>query len=194
LSNDPSGSSKGLLKPPAGEIQSAHCDAVEAMQSMVPIEALEKLCTSFQRSARRWEVIVYPSIVAFIAMMAGAFFFIYTITSDMRDLALQMQPQVGYNLIKVADSVSLLSKSLDQMSRDIELMRVKMETMSADVSSIAGQMAYMKNLEVMNAQMAQMNATMYGMNAQADAMRWNMQSMNRSIGKPMSMFNSFMPW
>jgi methyl-accepting chemotaxis protein len=192
LSNDPSSSSKGLLKPPA--VQNAHCDAVEAMQSMVPIEALEKLCTSFQRSARRWEVIVYPSIVAFIAMMAGAFFFIYTITSDMRDLALQMQPQVGYNLIKVADSVSLLSKSLDQMSRDIELMRVKMETMSADVSSIAGQMAYMKNLEVMNAQMAQMNATMFGMNAQADAMRWNMQSMNRSIGKPMSMFNSFMPW
>jgi len=155
---------------------------------------LEKLCTTFQRSARRWEVIVYPSIVALIAMVAGAFFFIYTLTNDMRGMALQIQPQVGLNLVRVADSISQLSASLDQMSRNIDTMRSRMETMSADVSSITKQMDYMKNLETMNAQMAQMNTSMYGMNQQADAMRWNMQTMNRTIGKPMQMFNGFIPW
>ncbi len=186
---------KSGLFGPSGEGTPVLCaHAVDAANSVVPIEALEGLCNSFQRSARRWEIIVYPSIIALIAMMAGAFFFIYTLTRDMRDLALQMEPQLGLSIIRVADSISLLSTSLDQMSRNIDTMRARMETMSTDVSSMSKQMDHMRNLETMTAQMAQMNASMYSMNAQADAMRQNMQSMNRSFGKPMSMFNTFMPW
>ncbi len=180
---------------PRGEAVPVLCaHAVDAANSVVPLEALEGLCSTFQRSARRWEIIVYPSIIALIAMMGGAFFFIYTLTRDMRDLALQMEPQLGLSIIKVADSISQLSTSLDQMSRNIDTMRTRMDTMSADVSAISKQMDHMRNLETMTAQMAQMNASMYAMNAQADAMRLNMNSMNQSIGKPMSMFNSFMPW
>ncbi|MGO9172069.1 MAG: hypothetical protein ACLP7P_08905 [Rhodomicrobium sp.] len=168
--------------------------AVEAANSVVPVEALERLCGSFQRSARRWEIIVYPSVVALMAMMAGAFVFIYTLTRDVRELAFQIQPQLGTNINKVAESVSQLSSSLDQMSRNIETMRGRMEVMSVDVSTMAKQMVYMKDLDTLTAQMTQMNASMFAMNAQADAMRWNMQTMNRTIGKPMSMFNNFMPW
>jgi methyl-accepting chemotaxis protein len=168
--------------------------AIEAVRSTVPLEAMDKLCTSFQRSARRWEFIVYPSIVAFVAMMGGAFFFIYTVTHELRDLALQIQPQLGANIIKVAESVTQLTDSLNQMNRNIDTMRARIETMSTDIGSMNTQMAYMKNIETMSTQMAQMNSTMYRLNAQADAMRWNMQTMNHSISKPMSMFNSFMPW
>jgi methyl-accepting chemotaxis protein len=165
--------------------------ATEAVNSALPVEALERFSGTFERSVRRWEIIVYPSIVALIAMVGGAFFFIYSLTRDMRDLALQIQPQLGYNIDKVAASVYQLSSSLDQMSQNIDTMRVKMETMSGDVGSISTQMGYMKT---MTEQMAAMNASMVAMTAQTDAIRWNMQTMNRSIGKPMAMFNSFMPW
>ncbi|MGO9547551.1 MAG: hypothetical protein ACLPPF_22515 [Rhodomicrobium sp.] len=195
MSDDQQKPAKGLPFGPRGESVPLSCGlAVEAVQSVVPIEALERLCSSFQRSARRWEIIVYPSIVAVIAMMAGAFFFIYSITRDMRDMALQIQPEIGVNINKVAESVSQLSTSLDRMSRNVDTMRTRMETMSADMNWMSKQMVYMKNLDTMTQQMTQMNTSMNAMNAQADAMRWNMQSMNRSIGRPMSMFNSFMPW
>ncbi len=172
--------------PPAG------CDlATEALNTVFPADALDRFSSTFERSARRWEIIVYPSIVALIAMVGGAFFFIYTLTRDMRELALQIQPQLGYNIDKVAASVWQLSSSLDQMSRNIDTMRTKMENMSADVGAISRQMVYMKT---MTEQMNVMNANMAAMAVQTDAMRWSMQSMNYSIGKPMSMFNNFMPW
>lgn len=161
--------------------------AAEAVSSALPIEALERFSGTFERSVRRWEIIVYPSIVALIAMVGGAFFFIYSLTRDMRDMALQIQPQLGYNIDKVAASVYQLSSSLDQMSQNIDTMRINMERMSTDVGSISNQMVYMK---AMTEQMNAMNVSMVAMTAQTNAMRWSMQSM----GKPMSMFNSFMPW
>jgi methyl-accepting chemotaxis protein len=165
--------------------------AAEAVNSALPVDALDRFSATFERSARRWEIIVYPSVVALIAMVGGAFFFIYSLTRDMRELALQIQPQLGYNIDKVAASVYQLSSTLDQMGQNIDMMRTKMEAMSTDVSAISTQMAYMKT---MTEQMNVMNGSMTAMTAQTDAIRWNMQSMNHSIGKPMSMFNSFMPW
>ncbi len=161
--------------------------AAETLSSTLPMEALDRFSSTFERSARRWEIIVYPSIVALIAMVGGAFFFIYSLTRDMRELALQIQPQLGYNIDKVAASVWQLSSSLDQMSQNIDTMRIKMEKMSADVGSISTQMVYMK---AMTEQMGAMNVSMVAMTAQTSAMRWSIQSM----GKPMSTFNSFMPW
>jgi hypothetical protein len=39
-----------------------------------------------------------------------------------------------------------------------------------------------------------MNQAIYLMAQSTDSMRWNMQTMNRNISRPMSMMNSFMPW
>lgn len=168
--------------------------AVDALNSVVPVEAIERLCTTFQRSARRWEMIIYPSVIMLILMIGGAFFFIYKLTSEMRGLAVQMQPEMGLHLNKVAESVGQLSTSLDRMSRNIDTMRIRIEAMSTDVGKISKQMVYMENLQTMNQQMAQMNQAIYIMTAHTNSMRWNMQTMNNSIARPMSMMNSFMPW
>lgn len=160
----------------------------------VSVDAFDRLITTFERSARRWEMIVYPSIIMLIVLAAGAFFFIYTLTRDMRGMAMEMQPQMGEHLGKVADAVSQLTTSLDNMSRNIDTMRMRIETMSNDVGKISNQMAYMENLRIMNQQMAQMNQSIYVMTAHFESVRWNMQTMNRQISRPMSMMNSFMPW
>ena len=177
------------------ELSPASCSYAEkAVASVMPVQAIDRLSHQFQRSAKRWEMIIYPSVVALILLVAGAFFFIYTLTRDMREMAMQMQPQLGEHLNRVAEAVTQLSSSLDQMSHNIDTMRVKIEVMSSDVSKISKQMSYMQNLDAMNQQMAQMNANMAVMTANTEAMRWNMQTMNQSISRPMSMMNSFMPW
>jgi len=45
-------------------------------------ESLDKLSTAFMDSARRWEMIVYPSLFAFIILAGYGFFLIYSLTKD----------------------------------------------------------------------------------------------------------------
>jgi methyl-accepting chemotaxis protein len=175
----------------SGEQAGSCTYAVNAVNSIVPAEALDRLSNAFQRSARRWEMIIYPAVFTLILMVGAAFFFIYTLTRDMRELAAQAQPEIGSQLNRVAESVTRLSASLDQMNHNIDLMRIKMDGMSIDMTAISKEM---KNLQQINQQMAQMNATINVMTANTEAIRWNMQSMNQSISRPMSMMNSFMPW
>ncbi len=172
----------------AGEPHPGCGFAMEAVNSAVPIEALERLCMNFQITSQRREMIIYPSMIALVAMVGGAFLFIYTVTRDIRDLALKMQPEVGLNINKVAESVTLLSSNLEQMSRNMDSMRSNIQSMSADVSSMS------KQMQSLNEHMAHMDASMTLMNAQADAMRWNMQTMSQSISRPMGMMNRIMPW
>lgn len=161
---------------------------------MGSVEAFDRLINTFERSARRWEMIVYPSIIMLIVLAAGAFFFIYSLTRDMRGMVEAMQPEMGVHLGRVAESVSQLTTSLDNMSRNIDTMRMRIEAMSTDVGKISSQMVYMQNLQVMTQQMAEMNQAIHVMTAHTDSLRWNMQTMNRQISRPMSMMNSFMPW
>ena len=53
-------------------------------------ESLDKLASGFTESARRWEMIVYPSLVAFIILAAYGFFLIYSLTSDVTRVAMKL--------------------------------------------------------------------------------------------------------
>ena len=48
---------------------------------------MDKFARTFEASARRWELIVYPSMLAFIVLAAYGFFLIYTLTGDVGRLA-----------------------------------------------------------------------------------------------------------
>lgn len=170
------------------------CDrAIAAVNSTLPAEALQSFCRVFERSARRWEMIIYPAILAMVLTAAGAFFFIYTLTRDMRAMMERMQPEIGQQLDRVAGSVQQLTASIDRMSQNIEVIRSKMDTMSKDISSVSKMMTHMETLQSLDRQMAQMNVAIYAMAYNTDSMRWSVQAMNRSM-RPMSFMNSFVPW
>lgn len=184
----PAGSAKPSLPP------LEPCDrAIQAINSTIPAEALERFCCAFERSARRWEMIIYPAILALVLTAAGAFFFVYTLTRDMRAMAERMQPEMGQQLDRVAASVQQLTTTLDRMGQNIDTIRVRMDAMSKDISSVSKQMAYMENLQSIERQMSQMNSAVHAMAYNTDSMRWSVQSMNRSM-RPMSFMNGFMPW
>lgn len=144
---------------------------------------MERLANTFESSAHRWEIIVYPSLLAFVVLAGIGFFLVYSLTTDVASLA---------------RNVNLLTQSMNGVVVSMSDIAVHMKGISNDVNLMSYQM---NNLEPMRASMDNMNASMnsmsastHGMAISTDAMRQHMGALNYNVGKPMSMFNSFMPW
>lgn len=127
---------------------------------------MERLATAFESSARRWEMIVYPSLFAFIVLASYGFYLIYSLTHDVASLA---------------RNVSVLTQSIDHMA-------VNMDSISGNMVSITG------DLDRINQSMDTMNASTRSMAMSVDGMRYQVGAMNYNIGRPMSQMSSFMPW
>ena len=127
---------------------------------------MERLATTFESSARRWEMIVYPSLFAFIVLASYGFYLIYSLTHDVASLA---------------RNVSVLTQSIDHMV-------VNMDSISGNMVSISG------DLNRINNSMDTMNASTRSMAISVDGMRHQVGAMNYNIGRPMSQMSSFMPW
>ena len=54
----------------------------ESYVSDPPDDPLERLANTFDNSARRWEMVVYPSLFAFVLLAGYGFFLIYRLTHD----------------------------------------------------------------------------------------------------------------
>ena len=132
-------------------------------------ESMERLATTFENSARRWEMVVYPSLFAFIVLASYGFYLIFSLTHDVASLA---------------RNVSVLTKSIDHMV-------VNMDSITTSMTGINGKM---DALEPIRVNMESMNQSTRSMAMSADGMRYQMGAMNYNIGRPMSQMSSFMPW
>jgi len=111
-------------------------------------ECMGRLADSFEASARRWELIVYPSLVAFILLAAYGFFLIYNLTHDISDVAKsvdKMTASVTRDLGKIADATTY------------------MRPMSEDIRSVAG------NIHDMNTNISHMQYNMWQLNRNVSA-------------------------
>ena len=100
--------------------------------------SMDRLSLAFETSARRWELIVYPSLFAFIILAAYGFYLVFSLAKDVHYLAISMD-------------------SMNQSMRSITL-------------------------------------TTHNMRGDMAGMRTDVYGMNQSLGRPMSFFNTFMPW
>ncbi len=158
-----------------------------------PTDGTQRLADCFERSARRWEMIIYPAMILFTLFAGIAFVQIYRLTTDIRTVAEQVQPQVGEQLVKLSESMQTLTASIRQISGDIRAMHDDIAKMQANTEVMARHIGY---LETINANMIQMNQNMGVMTYHTDTMRWNMANMNRSMSsmsRPMNFMSSFMP-
>lgn len=127
---------------------------------------MERLATTFESSARRWEMIVYPSLFAFIVLASYGFYLVYSLTHDVASLA---------------RNVGVLTQSIDHMV-------VNMDSISSNMVSISG------DLNRINGSMDTVNSSTRNMAMSVDGIRNQMGAMNYNIGRPMSQMSSFMPW
>lgn len=181
--------------------------------------ALERFAKSFEASARRWELVVYPSLFAFIILAAYGFFLIYSLTRDMHTMAEAIDPTMEPHMNIMARSVLQLSESVDSMTSRIHEMADTISTMDATVARMSGHIAVMQtdigemstkmnaldpmlvNMSEMNKSIGVLNQSVLAMNQAVHAMTVNTNTMSRDMAvgtyhfaRPMSFMNSFFPW
>ncbi len=183
---------------------------------------LAEFAKSFDKSARRWELIVYPSLFAFIILAMYGFFLIYSLTQDIRTMAASIDPKMGVNMGSLSTNIGQLSNNMELMSTHLEYISDNMETMSVDMQNMSENVEHMsENVTTMSHSVVGMSKDIGKMNKTMDniSVKLNvMAPMNHSIGgmnqaihsiassvhimtvdlngatRPMSFMNRFKPW
>jgi hypothetical protein len=142
--------------------------------------AIDRLSQAFETSAKRWELIVYPSMFAFIILAAYGFYLVFSLAKDVHYLAIS----VDSNMTVLASNMQSMSDDMGQMSANVRTMSVGVESMARDVST----------LEPMLTSIEGMDRAIQAMTFNTASMRDDFSVLNRNVSRPMHFMNSFMPW
>ena len=156
-------------------------------------DAMARFANAFEASARRWELIIYPTMLAFVVLAAYGFFLIYTLSKDINTLARGMDPEMGKHLSHISESVIYLSENIRTMTRRVHDMSVSVDDMASKMDELDHLEPMLVNMQGMNSSMAGMNRHMQNMTLTGDAMRNEMGRMGNSM-RPLNFMNNFTPW
>ncbi len=151
-----------------------------APNTQVNTYAIDRLSHAFETSAKRWELIVYPSLFAFIILAAYGFYLVFSLAKDVHYLSIS----VDTNMTLLASNLQSISENMSQISGNMRTMAVGVDTMARDVGA----------LEPMLVSMQDMDRSMQIMTLSTSSMHRDMAVMNQSISRPMQFMNGFMPW
>ena len=153
----------------------------EAYVSDKPTDPLERLADTFDSSAKRWEMVVYPSLFAFVLLAGYGFFLIYRLTHDISTLS----QSVTRMAVIVSDAMPRMTKDLNSMTGNIGGMTTEISSMSTQMDSLT---PMSKNIQSMTHNIGSMNNSVYGMQR-------DMHGMNRTVSSgPFGMMNDMMPF
>ncbi len=152
-------------------------------------ECMDQFSRTFEASARRWELVVYPSLVAFIVLAAYGFFLVYSLTDSVSRIADRMDAisiQIGYmesiaqhtgRMESIAANFSAVAGDLDRVAADMERVAVVIDEQSDTMIGMAGSME-------------SMTAAMHLMRQDVATISWNIHNVSR----PMNFMNNMVPW
>ena len=143
--------------------------------------ALSRLADTFDKSARRWEMVVYPTMFAFILLAGYGFYLIYHLTHDIAVLS--------HSVTRMA---TIVSDATPRVTSDMRDMSKDMRVMSGEIRTMSYQMEAMKP---MSNNIANMNYTMGNLNRAVYGMQRDMGGLNRTIsGGPFGFMKDAMPF
>ncbi len=142
--------------------------------------AIDRLSHAFETSAKRWELIVYPSMFAFIILATYGFYLVFSLAKDVHYMAIS----IDTNLTVLSSNMQSMSDNVSLMSGNVRLMATSVESMAADVTTLKPMMNSMESL----------NQSIRIMTQTTGNMGNDMGNLNCSISRPMGFMNSFMPW
>jgi hypothetical protein len=149
--------------------------------------SMERFLHTFERSARRWEFVVYPALFAFIVLAGYGFFLVYSLTGDMNKMARAIDPDM-------ADHMATMSASVAVLSEQVQVMTGEVQTMTSKVTYMSDQMDNMDYLRAMHDRMLAMDSSMRSLSATTDMIRHDMTRMSQNVSRPMSIMNTMLPW
>ncbi|MBF0180595.1 MAG: methyl-accepting chemotaxis protein [Magnetococcales bacterium] len=170
-------------------------------------KVLEEFSGRFERSAKRWELVVYPSLFAFTVLAIYGFFLIYSLTSDMRSMATAMDPRMGQNMAtlsgnmqQIAMGMNRMTESVSGMSEDVRSMRTEVQQMNRHVAGMDQKMGQVSGkMDLMSRQMNTLEPiviNMHEMNRSMLFMTGTVANMGRdmnTLARPMEFMNTFIP-
>ena len=142
--------------------------------------AIDRLSHAFETSAKRWELIVYPSLFAFIILAAYGFYLVFSLARDVHYLAIS----VDSNMTVIASNMQSMSENMGQISTNVRTMSVGVDSMARDVGA----------MQPMRTAMESLDRSVQHMTVSTSNMRDDMSVMNNSISRPMQFMNRFVPW
>lgn len=170
----------------------ADSSAGEGEKSGAPVsqDTMDRFLKTYERSAKRWEIVVFPAMFAFVILAGYGFFLIYSLTMDVRQMAKSVDPHMGQHMVVMAEGMM-------KMSDNMTVMTGQVQSMAANMDHVSGKMNSMDNLDQMApmlVELRQMNGSMRAMTANMDMMRHDISTLNNNVSRPMSIMNGLMPW
>lgn len=135
-------------------------------------ECMERLADTFENSAKRWELIVYPSMIAFIVLAVYGFYLVYTLSRDVHNLSLTITTltiSVDRNMNELTNTVRTMDHTMVKMGNNIAHMDTNIKGMTHNIASMT-----------------------HNTNSMA-ASTYYMQRNIRDVARPMNMFSNFIP-
>ncbi len=148
---------------------------------------LDRLSAAFESSARRWELIVYPSLFAFIILAAYGFYLVYSLAKDVHYLAIS----VDSHMTVLAGNMQSMSENMGQLTANVRTMTVSLDSIDNNVGTLQPMLA---NMSSMDEAIQSITVATHSMTKATHNMQYDMARMNRNIGRPMSFLNTFLPW
>jgi methyl-accepting chemotaxis protein len=140
--------------------------------------SVERFVSAFEESSKRWEMVMYPVLIAFALLSGYGFYLIYSLTHDMHVMT--------YSITHMSSTIDNMSNKLDPIS----VMGKDIGSMSGNISSMDNGIQNMTtNINSMNNSMGTMSDDMRGVRYDMNRMSGNMNDLSR----PMSFFSGFMP-
>jgi len=151
---------------------------------------MSQFARSFEASARRWELVVYPTMLAFVVLAAYGFFLIYKLTNDIGEIVGQME-HISNSMVNINKNFSSTTNNMNTVARNMVKMTAYMDQMSHDIKEQNAAMGVIVvNMQEMNKSIDSMSYSMYSMGYDTQAMGRNMEN----VSGPMRFMNNFMPW
>lgn len=176
----------GSPLPESGQAEKQELDDARATAEHTSSEvranafAMDRLSQAFETSARRWELIVYPSLFAFIILAAYGFYLVFSLAKDVHYLAIS----VDSNMTVLASNMQSISDNMVQISNNVRGMTASVDAMEK----------HSQTLEPMLSNLESMTQSIHSMTFTTATMRDDIGIMNRNISRPMSFMNGMMPW
>jgi len=160
-----------------------------------PEDPLERLANTFDNSAKRWEMVVYPSLFAFVLLAGYGFFLIYRLTHDIAVLS----QSVTHMAVIVSDAMPRMTKDLNAVTDSMDNMTGNIAGMTGDIGGMTTEIVSMSNqmntLTPMSQNIQSMTHNIGSMNRSVYGMQRDMHGMNRTVSSgPFGMMNDIMPF
>lgn len=147
-------------------------------------EELQRFETEQSRSTRMLQILVFPSLIAFVLLASYGFYLVQSLTTDVHrltDIIQKMENSVSTHMAGMSGNMQSMERQIHNMSGDTHVM-------SKQIFDMGG------NIKQMSNDMQQMNWSTQNMAASTYYMQGDMQQMNRNVSKPFKMMNRFIPF